>query len=167
MNQDIFTPRNYYEALPVAFVSNDPIGQVDLLGLRGVPTVPGNPPSTPMQPPNSGGIGAALDLLSQTATINSGAISNANKNNYIRAALDQCRDAAAGEDCGPFRICCCCEVRVWGSDYVGGGSLLWTGSSGTFHKKRCKDVNVFPGSYMTDLPPTRLPVEDVELTTGW
>jgi RHS repeat-associated protein len=60
MNQEVFAPSDYYLALPLVFVSNDPIGQVDLAGLKGVPTVPGRPPSTPMRPPSATGVGGAI-----------------------------------------------------------------------------------------------------------
>jgi RHS repeat-associated protein len=60
MNQDVFSPSDYYQALPLIFVSNDPLSQVDFVGLKGVPMVPGRPPSTPMRPPSATGVGGGI-----------------------------------------------------------------------------------------------------------
>lgn len=122
MNQELFSPSDYYEAQPLAFVSNDPIGQIDLVGLQGVPTVPGRPPSTPMRPPSAtgvgGGIGHGLEAILDGVAFG-GQLGRARALASLGAVLGAfdslCSSAyasAASEDQLP-NGCGCCVMAIW------------------------------------------------------
>lgn len=50
----------YYQTPLYLFIGNDPVNVVDVLGMKGTPTVPGGPPVTPIRPPSATGPGGAI-----------------------------------------------------------------------------------------------------------